>query len=326
MQRGSFLRTAGSAAVALGAAGRLAPAGAATKSIVIAEPVHSLGYLPLYVAIRNGYLTGYDVTMITLASSGAAHTNAVLSGQAWAFIGGPEHNAYADVKGAQLRAICNVVNRGNSYWVAAKGLTPGKDLKSFMRGKRIAVGGYGGTPNSILRYELKKLGLDPLKDVTLVEVATPAVPAVIAQGQADIGVMDEPMITKGVEAGAWGQPFFAGPHDLGAYAYSTINVTQKTIDADTEGVRTFVGGVKKGLAFVRDHRDETMALAAKDFPDLSPSVLKSALARAYGDEIWEWDGKITTASVKTAQSVVIAAGLLAAEVPYQEIIDPQFFK
>ena len=326
MQRGSFLRSTGSAAVALGAAGGFAPANAATKAIVIAEPVHSVGYLPLYVAIRNGYLTGFDVSMITLASSGAAHTNAVLSGKAWAFIGGPEHNAYADVKGAQLRAICNVVNRGNSYWVAAKGLAPGKDLKSFMRGKRIAVGGYGGTPNSILRYGLKKMGLDPLKDVTLMEVATPAVPSVMSQGQADIGVMDEPMITKGIEAGAWGQPFYAGPHDIGPYAYSTINVTQQTINADLDGVRTFVGGMKRGLAFVRDHRDETMAIAAKEFPDLTPSILKAALTRAYGDELWEWDGKISPESVKTAQSVVIAAGLLASEVPYLEIIDPQFFK
>jgi hypothetical protein len=29
--------------------------------------------------------------------------------------------------------------------------------------------------------------------------------------------------------------------------------------------------------------------------------------------------------VTTAESVVIAAGLLTAEVPYNEIIDPQFF-
>ena len=59
---------------------------------------------------------------IVTIESGAGHTNAVLTGQAFAFIGGPEHNAFAKAKGAELRAVVNVVDRGNVYFVAAKGL------------------------------------------------------------------------------------------------------------------------------------------------------------------------------------------------------------
>lgn len=323
MKRRELLGTAG-AALAAAAVPRRAW-GADLKPIVIAEPAHSIGYLPLYVAIEKGFLTGLDVSTITLPSSGSEHTNAVLTGRAWGFIGGPEHNAYADVKGAQLRAICNVVNKGNVYFVAVKGLSPGSDMKAFLKGKRIATSGYGGTPNSIIRFALKKYGLDPQKDVTLLEVATPAVPAVLAQGKADIGVMDEPNVTKGIEAGVWQQPFYAAARDLGPYAYSTVNVTQQTINADPNVVRTFVAGMKKALALVRDHQDEAIAIAAKQFPDLTPSVLQSAFKRAYTDQIWEWDGKITAGSWKTAESVVIAAGLLAAEVPYAEVIDSEFF-
>jgi len=324
MRRGPFLRTTASS-VAAGAFGVRTAARAANKALLIAEPQHGLGYLPLYVAIRNGYFTGLDVSTITLASSGAEHTNAVLSGRAYGFIGGPEHNAYADVKGANLRAICNVVNRNNNYFVAAKGVTPTRDLKSFLRGKRIAVASYGGTPNSTIRYVLKKFDLDPTKDVTLMEVTTSAVGAVVAQGQADIGVMNEPMISRGIEAGQWGEPFWSGPREFGPYAYSTINVSQASVTADPATARAFVAGMKKGLAFVRDHKPETQAIAAKEFPDMSPGDIKSSMARSYADEIWEWSGKITPASVTTAEAVVIAAGLLAAPVPYQEIVDPQFF-
>ena len=324
MRRGPFLRTTASSvgAAALGARGT---ARAASKSLLIAEPQHGLGYLPLYVAIRNGYFTGLDVSTITLASSGAEHTNAVLSGRAYGFIGGPEHNAYADVKGANLRAICNVVNRNNNYLVAAKGVAPGKDLKSFLRGKRIAVASYGGTPNSTIRYLIKKFDMDPTHDVTLMEVTTSAVGAVVAQGQADIGVMNEPMISRGIEAAQWGEPFWNGPREFGPYAYSTINVAQASVTSDPATARAFVAGMKKGLAFVRDHRAETLAIAAKEFPDMSAADIKTSMARSYADQIWEWDGKITPASVTTAEAVVIAAGLLAAPVPYQEIIDPQFF-
>lgn len=324
MIAGRCLRAIGVLAIALAI---LTPAAHAEgKAILIAEPVHSIGYLPLYVAMSKGYFAGLDVSTVTLPSSGSAHTDAVLSGKAWGFIGGPEHNAYADVKGAQLKAIVNVVNRGNVYMFAVKGLAVGNDLKAFLRGKRIVTSNYGGTPNSITRYLLKKYGLDPQKDVTLLEVATPAVPAVMAQGRADIGVLDEPGLTKGIEGGVWQEPFYSAPRMFGPYAYSTVNVTQATINGDTATVRAFVNGMLRGLALVRDHRDETRAIAAKEYPDLTPSELKAALDRAYNDNIWEFSGKITPDSVKTAEAVVEAAGLLTADVPYAEIVDPQFFE
>ena len=323
MKRTHLLRAAG--AVLAGAISARPVRAADLKPLVIAEPAHTLGYLPLYVAIDRGFFPGLDVSIITLPSSGSEHTNAVLSGRAWGFIGGPEHNAYADVKGAQLRAICNVVNRGNVYFVAVKGLTPGKDLKAFFKGKDIAVSGYGGTPNSIIRYTLKKYGLDPQKDVQLMEVASPAVPAILAQGKAQIGVMDEPAVTKGIDAGVWQEPFFAVPRMLGPYAYSTVNVTQQAITSDPGTVRTFVAGMKKALALVRDHRDDALAVAAKEYPDMSASLLQRAFARAYSDQIWEWDGKISPEAWQTAESVVIAAGLLGQRVPFSEVVEPRFF-
>ena len=114
--------------------------------------------------------------------TGAGHTNAVLSGQAFAFIGGPEHNAFAKAKGAELRCVVGCVDRGNVYYCAAKGQEPkDRDFASYIKGKSIAVSQFGGTPNSITRYLLKKWGLDAKTDVTLVEIANSAVlPAVKA--------------------------------------------------------------------------------------------------------------------------------------------------
>ena len=127
------------------------------KTLIVAEPVHGTGYLPLYVAIAKGYFSdlGLDVKVMTV-ESGSGHTNAVLSGQAFAFIGGPEHDAFAKLKGAELRSVVNVVDRGNTYFNAAKGKEPasGESMASFFKGKTIATGMFGGTPNSITRYLL----------------------------------------------------------------------------------------------------------------------------------------------------------------------------
>jgi NitT/TauT family transport system substrate-binding protein len=314
------------------AAGSLALAGAApgiaradAKQMLIAEPQHTIGYLPLYVAIQNGYFgKDFAVSVETLPSSGSAHTDAVLGGKAWAFIGGPEHNAFADVKGANLRAICNIVNRGNVYFVARKGITAGKDLHAFLKGKTLVTSGYGGTPNSITRYVAIQNKLDPAKDVNLQEVVVNAIPVIMSQGKADIAIVTEPMLSKGIQDGIWEQPFYNAPALLGPYAYSTINVTLTTITSDPVTTKAFVNGMIKGMAFIRDNHDGAMAAAMKEFPDVTPAIMKASMQRAYDDKLWEWSGRITPGAVKTAEAVVKEAGLLKDDVPYNDIIDLRY--
>src|SRR5579883_181991 len=303
-----------------------APALSQSKRVLIAEPFHNLGYLPLYAAIAKSYFSGLDVGVVSLPTSGSAHTDAVLTGKAWGFIGGPEHNAFADIKGANLRAIVNVVNRGNVYFVARRGVTAGKDLKGFFKGRAIATTLYGGTPNSITRYLMSKLGLDVKQDVTLLEVANSAIPAVVSQGKADVAVVSEPMLSKGIQDGVWQEPFYNVPRELGPYAYSTVNVPYATITGDPATTRAFVAGMLKGLAFIRDNRDEATAIAAKEFPDVTAPILRASMRRAYDDSLWEFSGMITPGSVKTAEAVVKAAGLLSREVAYDQIVDVRYVK
>ena len=164
MNRRKFLQSTATLGSGLGLA-LAAPAliaRAATKELLVAEPVHGTGYLPMYIAMANGYFAESDIVVkIVTIETGGGHTNAVLSGQAFAFIGGPEHNAFAKAKGAELRAVVHCVDRGNVYLCAAKGHDP-KDTNwpAYFKGKAIAVGPYGGTPNSIMRYLLGKWQLD----------------------------------------------------------------------------------------------------------------------------------------------------------------------
>ncbi len=231
MHRRRFLKvTAGAAGAAV--AGRIVPARAAAREVLIAEPVHGTGYLPLYVAIAKGFFQDLAVKIVTI-ESGSGHTNAVLTGQAFAFIGGPEHNAFAKAKGAELRSVVNCVDRGNNYFCAAIGQEPkDTDWPRYFKGKTIAIGPYGGTPNSIARYLLAKWKLDPVKDVTLVETGNSATIATVRGKQAQIGEATEPFVTQGVRNKVWGEPFFNVPKELGPYAYSTLNVR---LELDPEG-------------------------------------------------------------------------------------------
>src|SRR4051795_10828898 len=177
MDRRRFLGTTAAVGAALIAKPYVAHA--AKHELLVAEPVHSTGYLPMYIAMAKDYFAEADINVkIVTIETGSGHTNAVLSGQAFAFIGGPEHCAFAKAKGAELRAVVHCVDRGNVYLCAAKGQDPkDRDWSAYMKGKTIAVGPYGGTPNSIMRYLLGKWKLDAKRDVTLIEVPNSAVPA-----------------------------------------------------------------------------------------------------------------------------------------------------
>lgn len=297
-------------------------------NIVVAEPVHGVGYLPLYIAVDKGYFAklGLNVKVMTV-EGGSAHTNAVLAGQAFAFIGGPEHDAYAKLQGGELRSVVNVVDRGNVYFVAKKGLAPvGKDYAAFFKGKVIDPGQFGGTPNSITRYLVNSLGLKEHKDVTLLETTTAGILAAVKTGQAQIAAVSEPQLTQGIRAGIWSEPFYNVPKEMGPYAYSTLNVSLAEIQKEPQIVAAFVRGVIMGLHAVYDNRAEATAIAHKEFPTMDPADLKATLDRTYADELWSKTGLVSQASWTTAEKVVRGANILKANVAYDQIIDMQFVK
>src|SRR6202048_2167666 len=215
MNRRRFLKSTASLGIALASPPLIARA--AAKELLVAEPVHGTGYLPMYIAMANNYFAESDIVVkIVTIETGAGHTNAVLSGQAFAFIGGPEHNAFAKAKGSERRAVVHCVDRGNVYYCAAKGQEPtSTDWAGYFKGKSIALSQFGGTPNSITRYLLKKWSLDAKSDVTLVETANAAVLPAAKSKQAQIGVAPEPFVTQGVRQSVWGEPFFYVPKELG---------------------------------------------------------------------------------------------------------------
>src|SRR5438309_2277352 len=324
MNRRKFLQSSTTFSAALLAKPYLARA--AAKEILVAEPVHSTGYLPLYIAMAKGFFDEANVSVkIVTIETGGGHTNAVLSGQAFAFIGGPEHNAFAKAKGAELRAVVHCVNRGNVYLCAAKGHEPkDKDWPNYFKGKSIAVGPYSGTPNSIMRYLLAKWKLDAKRDVTLIEVPNSAVPAAVRGGQAVIGNTTEPMVTQGIRQNLWSEPFFNVPRELGPYAYSTINVRLDSIQKEPDVVRGFVKGMVKGLKFLYANPAESAEIAKKQFPTMPIEDLKATLDRSFADEMWSKDGMISRAAWDTGKAVVTEAGILKADIKYDEIIDMSF--
>ena len=296
------------------------------KPLTVAEPVHLIGYLPLYLAIHEGYFAeeGLDVTVVQ--ATGGAHVTAVISGDAFAVIGGVDSYHFANAGGVSdpILAICNVVNRANVYLFARKGLVPGEDMAAFLQGKTILAGRYGGSPNVLTRYLAATLGLDPDTDMTLLENADAStVTAMLKYGQGDIGNGGEPQISEGVTEGIFEEPFVSFP-DLGDYAYSVIGVRKSSIEQQPEICAAFVRAMEKALTTVQTDRETAARVLALEFPTLTEEGRNAALDRAYEDHLWAVNGFISQAAVDASMTAVTLSGLWEGAWNYDDMVDMRF--
>lgn len=300
-----------------------------TKKLVIAEPVHLIGYLPLYAAIREGFFEeeGLEVEIIT--ATGGAHVTSVVSGDAWGNIGGPESNQMANTGNADpIVSVVNVVNRANVYLMADTeqtiANTSKEKLADYLKGKTIAAGRFGGSPNLLTRWLLMDVGLDPEKDVKLEEPAdASAVVSLVESGQADIANGAEPQITEGINKGVWAAPFYSFA-SLGDYPYSVLSVKKSTIEEEPETVKSFVSAVMKGLKTIDEDHELAMKILKQEFPSTAEKSLQASLDRAYADSLWSKDGFISEEALAKPMEVVEKTGVYTNGYQYDKLIDMQF--
>ncbi len=171
----------------------VSPALAANKKVTVSQAFQSMLYLPLYVAIDNGFFEkqGLDVTKETAGAPSAA-LSAVISSSAQFSLHGPEWTAIAASKGAPVQVIANVVN-GAAVWIAAT-----QDFKfesvADLKGQTIVTGLMPTTSTSLFIKLLKSKGMDATKDVSMTQVA--------------IGTEIAPLLAR---AGQGGRDVRAGP-------------------------------------------------------------------------------------------------------------------
>jgi NitT/TauT family transport system substrate-binding protein len=172
------------------------PALAENKKVTLSQAFQSMLYLPLYVAIDEGFFTqqGLDLTKETAGAPTVA-LSAVISGSAQFSIHGPEWTAIAASKGAPVNIIANVVN-GAAVWIATAPDFKFDSIKD-VKGQKVVTGLMPTTSTSLFMKLLKENGMDPKTDVEMIQVAIGSEPGPFVAKQANIAVMYEPGLHEG---------------------------------------------------------------------------------------------------------------------------------
>lgn len=205
-------------------------------------------YVPLYLAIDEGIFAGEGLQVDLLTFRGGSDLiRAVVAGSADVGVVSLAEVLSAIDAGQPMRAFYGGFNVPAFDWYAV----PSIHTLADARGKRFGVTQYGSSTDFLTRYALATRGLDPAKDVQIVQAGdSPTRLAAMQAGQLDVGVFAPPDKFVAAERGynrilrqkdlAPDYPY----HVFGAMA-SFISSHPRTLEALLRG---FVLGVRAAKA------------------------------------------------------------------------------
>jgi NitT/TauT family transport system substrate-binding protein len=219
---------------------------------------------------------GLDATIIFISGS-VRGIQAILAGEIPIGEGGGPGLASARLAGADVVAIAGNVNVLPYYLVAQPGIKRAEDLRGKIGGNHIA----GTTAEFALRVGLKKLGLDPLKDVNL-RVIGGTMDRMIAlqKGIVNFTVATEPGKAMAEKLG------FPTIVDLAAmqipFPQNGVYTSTRFIREHPDTVRRYMRAYVEAIHFYKTRKEETIRISQKY------SRLEDRKAQ---EETWEWHTK-----------------------------------
>lgn len=160
------------------------------KKVTLNEVAHSIFYAPQYVAYELGYFKEEGIDLEIVNGFGADKTmTALLSGDADIGFMGSEASIYVYAEGAKEPVVnfAQLTQRAGNFLVAREPMA--EFSWEELKGKTVLGGRQGGMPQMVFEYILKKQGIDPQKDLNIVQnIDFGSTAAAFTGGQGDFTV------------------------------------------------------------------------------------------------------------------------------------------
>ncbi len=297
------------------------------RELKLNEVTRSVFYAPLYAAVSKGFFEeeGLKITIETGGGSDKSMT-ALLAGEADIALMGPETVVYVATQG---KADCPVVigqltKRDGSFLMSRK---DEKDSFSWesLKGKSIIGGRRGGMPLMTLEYVLKQHGLEPGKDVEVIDsIQFNLMAGAFEGGTGDYVTLFEPTATNMENAGKGYITANIGL-ESGEVPYTAFMMTRKMLKDEPETAEKFLKALYKAQQWVKKASDNEIAVAIEPFfPDTDIKSLE-IVAKSYREtDSWMYDPIMTKDSYDRLLDIISSAGELERRPNMNEIVDNSF--
>jgi len=218
------------------------------------------GYqLPLWLGAEMKIFDHYGVQVRPVFIPSAANSmKALLSGDTQATQTSGSAAINASLNGADLVILIAPYNLLPYNFFAAKGITKPEDLK----GKKIGILSFGGVTEYATMLLLKNWGLDPKRDVTVVQIGNdPTRLAALLAGSIQGTVLTHPAMNK---AESLGFHSLANLSEMGiSYPTNTVTVRRAWLKENRAAAEKFLKGYIASIHTIKNREQEAINVLAK---------------------------------------------------------------
>jgi ABC-type nitrate/sulfonate/bicarbonate transport system substrate-binding protein len=229
------------------------------------------GYVTSYLARAKGFFKneGLDLKIVIMRSN--VSVPALVTGEVQLAVHGSAMTAA--LKGAPLKAVFFTYNTSTLQFMVRGDIQKPEDLK----GKVVAIASPGGSQDQATRLILKKLGLDPARDVKLLAVGSAKARVIgmetgqIAASANNLDIAAE-LVKKGYH-------IMANSSEVYPVPWAGFAANDRWLRTNPALAKKWLRGQVKALLFIREHPDEAAQIAAQEL-NLNYDVAREAIGEA----------------------------------------------
>jgi NitT/TauT family transport system substrate-binding protein len=293
-----------------------------STKFTIGIPVAGASFFPNHVAKAKGFYKDEGITETKiLAFRGNAPTVQALAA------------GTIDVAVASLHGLINTIKSGQKF----KGIWAGYTMTFFewftqpnkyksmadTKGGSFGVSRYGSLTDSLTRYVLRKGGLNPEKDVKILQSGrNPTILAALQSGRLDVGILSIPWNFRATEEG---MVRLMNQRDDIAPDYPTHIVYAKEdfIAKNPNLIKAYLRATGKAMDWIKANPDEAATLMSKELK-FKPEHCRPTID--YIKDGWYADGRLPEDGMKVFWEITIAIGDAESPWPMSKWLDDSFLK
>ncbi len=246
------------------------PAALGEETIRVAVPLFPTVAFPLFVANQKGFFQKEQLAVEIVHINSAPTTyQALISGDIHVAAGAPSGLVQVRLQGIDVIALGSWDNFVPYVWA-----TRGKiDDLAQLRGKKVGVNRVGSKPWLIVQVMLQDAGLDPAKDLTLLQIGGGSQErmAALKRGRIDAAPVDyslEPILKK--------MGFFIFKGRSTPFMSAPLAVERSYLEAHRPALKRFVKGFLDGTQFILSDKAGTFPVLSRVMRSEDKEVLESA--------------------------------------------------
>lgn len=316
------------AAIGLSACNSQSKGGKKLEKIRIAEVTRSVFYTPQYVAIEKGFFEeeGLDIELTTVPGGDKTMTALISDGADIALVGS-ETSIYVNSQGTEDSIInfAQLTQTDGTFLVARE---PSSNFTWDMLKNSTFLGQRkGGMPQMVGEFVLKKHGIDPHKDVDLIQnIDFANISSSFASGTGDYVQLFEPTASIFEKEGK-GHIVASFGTESGHVPYTVFMAKESFIKENKAAIEKFTRALFKAQKWVYSHSSEEVAKVIQPFfEDTELDILTSSIDRYKEQKSYAENPLLDEEEWSNLQDIMEEAGELPERMDYKLFVNTEIAK